>query len=92
MEDNNVGQPKIEKHYKLSKSVLEAAVDKLLASYKRIEDAKSQKRIQVLKVNNCKSHNPGYHKNHGKSSQQHIEWKLRQLKVNRRPKINRDFY
>lgn len=45
MEDNNVVQPKIEKHYKLSESVLEAVVDKLLASYKRIEDGKSLKLI-----------------------------------------------
>ncbi|KAI3894980.1 hypothetical protein MKX03_028000 [Papaver bracteatum] len=98
MEDNNIVQPKIEKQervYGLSESKFQAIVDKLRAGYKRIEDAKSQRRIQVLKVDNCKSHRTGYYKNRGKSSQERIEWKLRQLKVNRRvsrPKITRDVY
>ncbi|MCL7029362.1 hypothetical protein MKW94_028655, partial [Papaver nudicaule] len=49
---------------------------------------KKQRRIQVLKVSNQKIKS---NKNHGKSSKERVECRLRQLKTNRRTKINRSF-
>ncbi|KAI3888779.1 hypothetical protein MKX03_017422 [Papaver bracteatum] len=75
MEDHNIIQPKIEKQERvceISESMLQASVEKLRAGYKRIDDAKRQRTIQVLQVNNLKSHSNTGYKNHGKSSQERV--------------------
>lgn len=81
---------------------LEVVVSKICGSFKKIENckrevqvlevaprkcsAKRQRRAPVLKVNNKKF------RNKGETVKERVGWKIRQMKINRRPKLVLDFY
>ena len=79
----------------------EAAISKICGGLKKIENCKSKvqvlevvprkgkkraKKAPILKVNKKKF------KNKGETAKERVEWKIRQMEKNRRPKLVLDFY